>query len=207
MHQHMAVVVILYTLGTTFVFADSMDSFRYIKGEALWSHTKANFESENSKDFAGFTADAAIPFNQYLFFRGDMEYQFRGDNNNQTYYNLGVGGIVRADAPLDIYGQFGVFGFSRNREISANIDAQGSSQLRHLDDMSYSLEVGLIADLYPGKLNVAYRFINVTEHAKEFLVNTTYPWKNNYFITLGYKNRNWEIQDGHIFSLGLRYHY
>ena len=75
--------------------------------------------------------------------------------------------------------------------------------MRHLDDLSYALEFGLITDLYPGKLNVGYHFADVTGNRKDFIVGVTYPWQNNYSISLEYRNRNWEIQDGHLFGSGL----
>lgn len=209
MHRHVAAVVFF---ALTFVvnplaWAGAMDSFRYVHGEVFWAHTKAPFESEGSKDFTGLGADVAYAFNDIYFARAEIEYNFRGTNNNQSFYSLGGGGIVNLYAPLNAYAQIGLFGFSRNREVQADIDAQGSSTVRHLDDLSYSLEFGLIADLYPGKLNVGYHFAGVTGNRKDFIVGVTYPWHNSYSISLEYRNRNWKIQDGHVFGLGIKYMY
>lgn len=193
---------------SSFALADALENFQYVEGRVIWEHTKADFESEEAKGFTGISADVAMSFQQHFFARGDFEYSFRGDNNNQSYYNLGVGGVTRAQSWLiDVYGQLGIFGFVRNRETQQNVDGVNSSLVRRLDDAAYSLEAGFITELYPGKLRVAYRYMNVVEHMKDFILVGTYPWQNHYVLSFGYTHRSWEIQGGHLFSLGVRYNF
>ena len=61
------------------------------KGEALWVHTKAPFESEGSKILQVLSVDAAYAFNDIYFARAEFEYNFRGANSNQMFYSLGIG--------------------------------------------------------------------------------------------------------------------
>ena len=135
MHQHVAVVVFfaLTFASVNLARADAMDSFRYVQGEVSWIHTKAPFESEGSKGFTGLSVDTRTLLMIFTL-RVQSLSIICAVNNNQMFYGLSLGGVVNIHSPLNAYGQIGLFGFSRNREVQADIDSEGSSTVQHLDD-------------------------------------------------------------------------
>lgn len=117
--------------------------------------------------------------------------------------SIGVGVFTPLSTGLNLYGETGVTGYMLERELAH--DNKGWDAVARKDSGSMYGEVGLRYDIGNVELSTAYRYANMTDDMHDFKVGGAYKLNQNWALTADYTYRKWDVQQGSISSLGVKY--
>ncbi|MFG0833848.1 autotransporter outer membrane beta-barrel domain-containing protein [Aeromonas bivalvium] len=187
----------------------AQDAFSYAKGAAIWTHTQSDFiggKDSDNRDFGGLSLDLSKSFGSNVYGRLGSEYSSRNSgNDSMAISNLGVGVFTPLSTGLNLYGETGLMGYSLERELSHDVD--GWDSVARKKSGSLYGEVGLRYDLGQVELSTAYRYANMTDDMQDFKVGGAYKLTQNLALTADYTYRRWDLQQGSITSLGVKYNF
>ncbi|WAG09010.1 autotransporter outer membrane beta-barrel domain-containing protein [Aeromonas jandaei] len=209
-------VSLLVLAGFASTSALAQDAFSYAKGAATWAHTKSDFlksgefegafsrDNNGSRDFGGLSLDLSKSFGSNFYGRGSTEYTSRSSgNDSMSISSIGVGVFTPLSTGLNLYGETGVTGYMLERELDH--DNKGLDAVARKDSGSMYGEVGLRYDIGDVELSTAYRYANMTGDMHDFKVGGAYKLNQNWALTADYTYRKWDVQQGSISSLGVKY--
>ncbi|QNF15985.1 autotransporter [Aeromonas jandaei] len=209
-------VSLLVLAGFASTSALAQDAFSYAKGAATWAHTKSDFlksgefegafsrDNDGSRDFGGLSLDLSKSFGSNFYGRGSTEYTSRSSgNDSMSISSIGVGVFTPLSTGLNLYGETGVTGYMLERELEH--DNKGWDAVARKDSGSMYGEVGLRYDIGNVELSTAYRYANMTGDMHDFKVGGAYKLNQNWALTADYTYRKWDVQQGSISSLGVKY--
>jgi opacity protein-like surface antigen len=187
--------------------AMAQDAFSYAKGAATWAHTKSEFvggKDNDNRDFGGLSLDLSKSFAGNFYGRFGSEYSSRNSgNDSMAISSLGVGVFTPISTGLNLYGETGLMGYSLERELSH--DVEGWDSVARNQSGSLYGEVGMRYDLGQVELSTAYRYANMTDDMQDFKVGAAYKLTQSLALTADYTYRHWDLQQGSITSLGVKY--
>ncbi|WP_321148760.1 autotransporter [Aeromonas jandaei] len=209
-------VSLLVLAGFASTSALAQDAFSYAKGAATWAHTKSDFlksgefegtfsrDNDGSRDFGGLSLDLSKSFGSNFYGRGSTEYTSRSNgNDSMSISSIGVGVFTPLSTGLNLYGETGVTGYMLERELEH--DNKGWDAVARKDSGSMYGEVGLRYDIGNVEISTAYRYANMTGDMHDFKVGGAYKLNQNWALTADYTYRKWDVQQGSISSLGVKY--
>jgi hypothetical protein len=174
-------ILVLAGLSSTSVMAQ--DAFSYVKGSATWAHTKSDYVGGK-----------------------DSKYTSRNSgNDSMAITNLGMGVFTPLSSGLNLYGEAGLMGYSMERELAADVNDSGWDNITRKESGSLYGEVGLRYDLGVMELSTGYRYANMTDDMHDFKVGAAYKVSQNLALTADYTYRKWDLQQGSISSVGVKY--
>ena len=200
-------VLVLAGLSSTSVLAQ--DAFSYAKGSATWAHTKSDYiggkDGEN-RDFGGLSLDLSKSFGSNFYGRLGSEYTSRNDGNDSMgISSLGLGVYTPLSTGLNLYGEAGLMGYTMERQVAANVKDSGWDVITRKSSGSMYGEAGLRYDIGAVELSTGYRYANMTDDMHDFKVGAAYKVSQNLALTADYTYRKWDLQQGSITSLGVKY--
>ncbi|MFB2864140.1 autotransporter [Aeromonas sp. MdU4] len=211
-------VSLLVLAGFASTSAMAQDAFSYAKGGLTWAHTKSDylksdaFEGAFSRDnggtrnFNGMTLDLSTSFADHFYGRLLSEGTAAQDGNDSMgIASLGLGVFTPLSTGLNLYGETGVMGYTMEREWKTNVDNKGWDTILRKDGGSMYGEVGLRYDIGDIELSTAYRYANMTGDMHDFKVGGAYKLNQNWALTADYTYRKWDVQQGSISSVGVKY--
>ena len=211
-------VSLLVLAGFASTSALAQDAFSYAKGAATWAHTKSDFlksdefggdfsrDNGGSRDFGGLTLDLSKSFADHFYGRLLSEgTSAQSGNDSMGIGSLGVGVFTPLSTGLNLYGETGVMGYTLEREVMNNVDNKGWDAIVRKSSGSMYGEVGLRYDIGNVELSTAYRYANMTGDMHDFKVGGAYKLNQNWALTADYTYRKWDVQQGSISSLGVKY--
>ncbi|MEG0008349.1 autotransporter [Aeromonas lusitana] len=200
-------ILVLAGLSSTSAFAQ--DAFSYAKGAVTWAHTKSDYvggKDSNNRDFAGMSLDLSKSFGSNFYGRLGSEYTSRNSGNDSMgTTSLGMGVFTPLSTGLNLYGETGLMGYSMERELANNVNDSGWDNITRKQSGSLYGEVGLRYDLGKVELSTGYRYANMTDDMHDFKVGGAYKLTQNLALTADYTYRHWDLQQGSISSLGVKY--
>jgi hypothetical protein len=200
-------ILVLAGLSSTSVFAQ--DAFSYAKGAATWAHTKSDYvggKDSNNRDFGGLSLDLSKSFGSNFYGRLGTEYTSRNSGNDSLgTTSLGMGVFTPLSTGLNLYGETGLMGYSMERELANNVNNSGWDDITRKSSGSLYGEVGLRYDLGKVELSTGYRYANMTDDMHDFKVGGAYKLTQSLALTADYTYRKWDLQQGSISSLGVKY--
>ncbi|QFI55467.1 outer membrane beta-barrel protein [Aeromonas simiae] len=188
------------------------DAFSYAKGAATWSHTKSGYlqdrgsdqDSHGKRDFGGVTLDLSHSFANNVYGRVGTEYTSRSSGNDSLFlYGAGVGAFTPLSTGFNLYAEAGLMGYSLERELAD--DVNGWDVIARKRSGSLYAETGLRYEVGDLELSTAYRYAKMTKDMNDFKVGAAYKLAPNWALTADYTYRHWDLQQGSITSLGVKY--
>lgn len=211
-----ATVSLLVLAGFASTSAMAQDAFSYAKGGLTWAHTKSDYlshnkilfprdaSSEGTRDFGGVTLDLSKSFANNFYGRLLSEgTSAQHGNDSMGIGSLGIGVFTPLSTGLNLYGETGLMGYTMEREQA--YDVKGWDIVTRKSDGSMYGEVGLRYDIGDIELSTAYRYANMTGDMHDFKVGGAYKLNQNWALTADYTYRKWDVQQGSISSLGVKY--
>ena len=200
-------ILVLAGLSSTSVLAQ--DAFSYAKGAATWAHTKSDYiggKDSDNRDFGGLSLDLSKSFGSNFYGRFGSEFSSRSSgNDSMAISNLGMGVFTPLSSGLNLYGEAGLMGYSMERELAADVNHSGWDAIARKSSGSLYGEVGLRYDLGVMELSTGYRYANMTDDMHDFKVGAAYKVSQNLALTADYTYRKWDLQQGSISSVGVKY--
>ncbi|PJG58293.1 autotransporter [Aeromonas cavernicola] len=208
-----AAVSLLVLAGAVSTSALAQDAFSYAKGAATWAHTQSDylngaFSKDNAgrRDFGGLSVDLSKSFATNFYGRAGSEYTSRSNgNDSMSLSSAGVGVFTPLSTGLNLYGETGLMGYDLERELANNVNNQGWDTIARKQSGSLYGEVGLRYEIGDVELSTAYRYANMTDEMHDFKVGGAYKLNQNWALTADYSYRHWDLQQGSISSLGVKY--
>ncbi|WP_421345588.1 autotransporter outer membrane beta-barrel domain-containing protein [Aeromonas veronii] len=210
-----ATVSLLVLAGFASTSVMAQDAFSYAKGAATWAHTKSDYLNNNplfprdasnqgTRDFGGVTLDLSKSFSNNFYGRLLSEgTSAQHGNDSMGIGSLGIGVFTPLSTGLNLYGETGLMGYTMEREQA--YDVKGWDLVSRKSSGSMYGEVGLRYDIGNVELSTAYRYANMTGDMHDFKVGGAYKLNQNWALTADYTYRKWDVQQGSISSLGVKY--
>ncbi|MBF8448602.1 outer membrane beta-barrel protein [Aeromonas dhakensis] len=200
-------VLVLAGFASTSALAE--DAFSYAKGGLTWAHAKSDYiggKDSNNRDFGGLNLDLSKSFGSNFYGRLGSEYTSRNDGNDSMgISSLGLGVYTPLSTGLNLYGEAGLMGYTMERQVAANVKDSGWDVITRKNSGSMYGEAGLRYDIGAVELSTAYRYANMTDDMHDFKVGAAYKVSQNLALTADYTYRKWDLQQGSITSLGVKY--
>ena len=200
-------VLVLAGFASTSALAE--DAFSYANGGLTWAHTKSDYiggKDSNNRDFGGLNLDLSKSFGSNFYGRLGSEYTSRNDGNDSMgISSLGLGVYTPLSTGLNLYGEAGLMGYTMERELKSSAKNNGWDEITRKSSGSMYGEAGLRYDIGAVELSTAYRYANMTDDMHDFKVGAAYKVSQNLALTADYTYRKWDLQQGSITSLGVKY--